>query len=32
MSKFKFEKHTDQIIKWYQEGKTYVEIANFLNS
>lgn len=32
MSKFKFEKHTDQIIKWYQEGKTYVEIANLLDS
>lgn len=32
MTNFKFYSQKEQIIKWFNEGKQYVEIAKLLNS
>lgn len=32
MRKFKFQNQVDSIIEWYQQGKSYAEIARLLNS
>jgi DNA-binding CsgD family transcriptional regulator len=32
MSKFKYQNQVDTIIKWYKQGKTFVEIAQLLQS
>lgn len=32
MSKFKFQNQVDTIIEWYNQGKSYAEIARLLNS